>query len=98
VEDDHEVVGHWTIRTSGRFFVDFSPQRNFPRTETFSRRSYKKITLEPILRLLNLQLQRQRCSRPESFPKENKNNFIFKTHKATWRCKILQRWGCKSRS
>jgi hypothetical protein len=37
--------------------------------------------LEPILRLLNLQLQRQHCSRlHRAFFKEEKNIFVFKTN------------------
>jgi hypothetical protein len=40
--------------------------------------------LEPILRLWNLQLQRQRCSILERFSKYvEENNFVFKMRKAT---------------
>jgi hypothetical protein len=35
--------------------------------------------LEPILRLFNLQLQRQRCNRLERFSKKKKRFFDFKT-------------------
>jgi hypothetical protein len=38
---------------------------------------------EPILRLFNFQLQRQRCSRLERFFKVDENIFVFKTHLAT---------------
>jgi hypothetical protein len=36
--------------------------------------------LDPILRLWNLKLQRQRCSRLELFFKVEENIFVFKTH------------------
>jgi hypothetical protein len=35
-------------------------------------------TLEPILRLLNLHVQRQRCSRLERFFRADQNIFVFK--------------------
>jgi hypothetical protein len=37
-------------------------------------------SLEPILRLLNLQLQRQRRGGLERFFKVEQNNFVSKTH------------------
>jgi hypothetical protein len=40
---------------------------------------YSFCYLEPILRLLNLQLQRQRCSRLERFSKQNEI-FLFSKH------------------
>jgi hypothetical protein len=43
-------------------------------------RVLKNWPLEPILRLLNLQLQRQRCSRLERFFRVDENIFVFKTH------------------
>jgi hypothetical protein len=43
----------------------------------------KIINLDLILRLRNLQLQRQRCSRLERFFKVEKNTFVFKMHSAT---------------
>jgi hypothetical protein len=41
------------------------------------------MVLEPILRLVNLQLQRQRCSRVERFFKVEETMFVFKTSKRT---------------
>jgi hypothetical protein len=35
---------------------------------------------EPVLRLRNLQLQRQRCIRLERFFEEEDNIFVFETH------------------
>jgi hypothetical protein len=49
--------------------------------------------VEPILRLLNLQLQRQPCSGLERVFKIDDNIFVFKAHSR--RCKFLQR--CNSR-
>jgi hypothetical protein len=55
--------------------------------------------LEPILRLLNLQLQRQHCSRLDRFLKFRKIIVILTSALSyLLRCKILQRWGCNSRS
>jgi hypothetical protein len=54
---------------------------------------------DPILRLLNLQEQRQRCSRLERFLKVEKNIFCFQNELGyPWRCKNFQRWRCKSKS
>jgi hypothetical protein len=55
---------------------------------------------EPILRLLNLQLQRQHCSRLERFYKVEEFFFVFKTHYATYskRCEFLQRSRCNTQS
>jgi hypothetical protein len=47
---------------------------------------------ELILRLLNLQLQRQRRSRLERFLK------VEGSAGYSWRCKFLKRWLCKSHS
>jgi hypothetical protein len=53
---------------------------------------------EPILRLLNSQLQRQRCSRLERFY-IRANNFSIKNAPCYFlRYKFLQRWSCNSRS
>jgi hypothetical protein len=52
----------------------------------------------PILQLQNLQLQRQRCSRLERFFKVEENNCFQNAPGYPWRCKILQRWRCNSRS
>jgi hypothetical protein len=50
--------------------------------------------MEVILRLQNLQLQRQRCSTYAiAFFKVEENAFVFKMH-----CKFLQRWHCNLRS
>jgi hypothetical protein len=54
--------------------------RRFTKKATaFFRRSYdgsKWRDQGPILRLLNLQLQRQRCSRPERFLHRRKKNYL----------------------
>jgi hypothetical protein len=55
-------------------------------------------TKELIVRLLNLQLQRQRqrCGRERFF---NVAEFFSKrTRLLSWHCKFLQRWRCNSRS
>jgi hypothetical protein len=56
-----------------------------------------QVVLEPILRLLNLQLQRQRCSRLEWFLKVEQNNFQTALGYSL-SCKFFQRWRCNSRS
>jgi hypothetical protein len=52
----------------------------------------------PILRLLNLQLQRQRCGRLERFSTKKKCFCFHNELGYSWRCKKLQRWRCKSKS
>jgi hypothetical protein len=51
---------------------------------------------EPILRFLKLELQRQRCDRPERFFNVEENNLFTKCYSS--RCKFLQLWRCNSRS
>jgi hypothetical protein len=53
-------------------------QPNPPKTFTYVPTS-RHCTLEPILRLLNLQLQRQRCSSLERFSKQKKLLLFLKT-------------------
>jgi hypothetical protein len=54
------------------------------------------LTLEPIIRLFNLQLQRQRCSKLERFY-IGENKFCSKNALCyLLRCKFLQRWHCNS--
>jgi hypothetical protein len=60
--------------------------------------SEAKSVQEPILRLLNLQLLRQRCSRLQRFSKKKKMFFVSKRARLPGRCKNLQRWHCNSRS
>jgi hypothetical protein len=56
-----------------------------------------KLQQEPILRLLNLQLQRQNCR--SVFFKVEDNIFCFQNALGfLWSCKFLQRWRCNSRS
>jgi hypothetical protein len=69
---------HSHFETFGRVTKDF---------ERSKVREGKKTTminhLEPILRLLNLQLQRQSCGRLERFFQSGYKDFVFKTHWAT---------------
>jgi hypothetical protein len=51
------------------------------------------ISLDPILRFLNLQLQRQ-----ERFIKVEENSFVFKTDYGPRGALNLKRWSCNSRS
>jgi hypothetical protein len=44
------------------------------------RKGVESPELEPILRLFNLQLKRQRCSRLERFFKAEEYIFVFKMH------------------
>jgi hypothetical protein len=53
---------------------------------------------EPILRLLNLQLQRQRCSRLQRFQSRRKCFCSQNALGYSWRRKFLQRWRCNSKS
>jgi hypothetical protein len=50
------------------------------RTRSCSIQDFYGQAQEPILRLSNLQLQRQRCSRLERFFKVEEHIFVFKTH------------------
>jgi hypothetical protein len=64
--------------------------------ETVLSSRVSKEILEPILRLLNLQLRRERCSRLERFSTGEK---IYKNALCyLLRCKFLQLWCCNSRS
>jgi hypothetical protein len=67
------------------------------RCDSISRPISPQVVLEPILRLLNLQLQRQRCSRLERFFKVEQNNFQIALGYSL-SCKFFQRWRCNSRS
>jgi hypothetical protein len=54
------------------------------------------LTADPILRLLNLQLQRHRCSRIHRSRFQSRGEKIIGLG-YSWRCIFLQRWRCKSR-
>jgi hypothetical protein len=72
------IVGSLANRVTR--FGEFSAMGSF--LENFRSRQNVRATVnqEPILRLGNLQLQRQRCSRLERFSIAGENIFVFKTH------------------
>jgi hypothetical protein len=70
---DIDLLQHISF-TIFKYFCKFLDVRHF----SFSVFKYE---LDPILRFLNVQLQRQRCSRLESF-KSEKNYFYLKTRHA----------------
>jgi hypothetical protein len=52
-------------------------------------------TQEPIVRILNLQLQRQRCGSLERFYIGERKFYSKSALTYQLRCKHLQRWRCK---